>query len=440
MRRWCAAAASVAAALMLVACGNAAQQPTDPRQHQPGQVYFYGSDGNMLNGTGDLVTANHPNALMGMKGTTPLTPLSQSFRDRLHQIDPTLQDYTYAGESYDAVVITALAAQIAGSAKSADIAAQINGVTIGHDICDTPAQCLSLIKAGHDVRYRGITLGLGGFTDEGEPSAATYGILRFGQGNKIDASLTQYVPAGNPSSATQKKPPAGTPDGQGHLKIGALLPHTGDLASAGPALFAGTKLGIKEVNDAGGVLGAPVEYVDGDDYTDPKKAQGTVNDLLADGVQVIIGAGASSISLAVLPSVIAAGVVLFSPSNTSAALSTVDDHGLYFRTAPPDGLQAAALADIISRDGVRKIAVIYRGDSYGGGLANSVKDDLVKAGLSGDAITLIKYDPAKTDTDFVAIGKQVRDLNPDGVLMVAFDETSKIVDGLNKNGISSITN
>ena len=68
------------------------------------------------------------------------------------------------------------------------------------------------------------------------------------------------------------------------------------------------------------------------------------------------------------------------------------------------------------------------------------KDDLVKAGLSGDAITLIKYDPAKTDTDFVAIGKQVRDLNPDGVLMVAFDETSKIVDGLNKNGISSITN
>ena len=46
---------------------------------------------------------------------------------------------------------------------------------------------------------------------------------------------------------------------------------------------------------------------------------------------------------------------MISPSNTSAALSKADDAGFYFRTAPSDVLQARAIADMIMRDGVRKV-------------------------------------------------------------------------------------
>ncbi len=109
--------------------------------------------------------------MIGMKGTTPLTQLSQSFRDRLRTVDPELKDESYAGESYDAVVISALAAQIAKSTDPRAIAAQINGVTVGGQACDSPATCLPLVKAGANIRYTGITLRLGGFTDAGEPSA-----------------------------------------------------------------------------------------------------------------------------------------------------------------------------------------------------------------------------------------------------------------------------
>jgi ABC-type branched-subunit amino acid transport system substrate-binding protein len=451
MRRGChfnrvatLASAAIAGVLVLTGCGAGGQGPTDPLQREPGHVHLYGSDGNMLNAVGDRVTALRPDALAGMKGTTPLTPLTQSFKNRLLSIDTSLVDVTYAGETYDAVVISALAAQIARTTDPKKIAAQVTGVTVGGDECDTPAQCLDLIDAGRNIRYRGITLGFGGFTDVGEPSASLYGILRFGAGNRLADSLTQFVPAGNPTSASQTQPPSpGSAGSNGApLRVGALLPHTGGLASAGPPMFAAGKLAVKEINDAGGVLGQPVQWVDGDDGTDPEVAKATVERLVEEEhVQVIIGAAASGVSLAVLPLIKEKGVVMISPSNTSAELTTADDGGLYFRTAPPDGLQAAALADIIVRDGTRKLAVIYRDDSYGTGLANSTKESLVAAGLSADDITLYSYTSETGATlDLGGTAAAVRALDPDGVLVIAFDETDVIIDALATAGISSITN
>jgi hypothetical protein len=451
-RAWGLAAAGVAAGLILSGCSGPAPSQTDPLEREPGHVYLYGTDGNMLNGIGSIIHEANPDAVAGMKGTVPLTRLTQSFQDRLLAVDSSLIDFTYAGETYDAVVISQLAAQIAGSVDPQAIAAQINGVTVGGEVCETPAQCLGLVQAGRDIRYKGITLGLGGFTDVGEPSASTYGILRFGAGNQIASSLTQFIPAGNAGSATQAAPPSGSGSAASEqpLRIGALLPHTGALASAGPPMFAAGMLAVQEINAAGGILGHDVEWVDGDDGTSPEVAQATVNRLIEqEGVSVIIGAGASGVSRAVLPIVREAGVILFSPCNTAAVLSTEEDGGLYFRTAPPDGLQAAALADIIVRDGTRKLAVIYRDDAYGDGLAKSTKDNLVAAGLSPDNISLLPYnaDAANalvagdaTAIDFTGTADSVRQADPDGVLIVGFDETANIVDALVRAGISSITN
>jgi ABC-type branched-subunit amino acid transport system substrate-binding protein len=204
-------------------------------------------------------------------------------------------------------------------------------------------------------------------------------------------------------------------------------------------MFAGAQLAVKEINAAGGILSQPVQWVDGDDGTDKEKAVNTTKRLINDEhVQVIIGAGASSITKAVLPTVLAGGVVLISPCNTAAELSTADDHGLYFRTAPPDDLQAAALTDIIMRDGVRKVAVISREDAYGSGLRKSVVQDLIKAGLAQDAVKEFPYDP--DNSDFTNVGPAVRDFDPDGVLIIGFDETAKAIDSLLKAGISSLPN
>ena len=385
MRRISRAVAVVAATAALAAltgCAGQGETPDDPLLLPPEVVRLYGTDGNMFNSVGDLLV-DHPNGIVGMKGTTPLSRLSQNFKDRLRSVDPQLTDDSYAGETYDAVVISALAAQIAQTTEPRAIADQINGVTTTGTPCDTPLACLNLVAAGTDIAYRGISLGLGGFTDAGEPSASTYGILRFADSNHLDALQTQYVPAGDPNRATTQAPPAPARTvGTGPLKIGALLPKTGDLASAGPPMFAGALLAIREINEAGGVLGRPVTWIDGDDDTDSELAKATAERPDQPGGprdhrgRRLVDHPRPCCRRSSPPASSCSRRATRRPT-----LSTVDDEGLYFRTAPPDNLQAAALTDVIMRDGVRRIVIVARDDAYGRGLMEAVQENLRRAGL-----------------------------------------------------------
>ena len=71
----------------------------------------------------------------------------------------------------------------------------------------------------------------------------------------------------------------------------------------------------------------------------------------SENVDVIIGAASSGVTLSVIDKITAAGVTMFSPANTSEALSTYADKGLYFRTAPPDLYQGDVLGQFVVNDG-----------------------------------------------------------------------------------------
>ncbi len=422
---------AVCATLLLAtsACGD--DQPEEATAHQ---VRLYGTDGNMSNSYAEEL-GDRANLVDGMKGTTPLTPLPEDFKKRLLSVDPKLDGFLYAAESYDAVVISALAAEVAGTTDPAAIAKQIVGVTNTGTRCGTVAQCLRLIREGKDIEYRSVSITRAGFTDVGEPAPASYATLHF-DGQQLNDAKTEFVGAGDESAASNKRPPRGdaasSPDAP--LVIGGLLPRTGDLAIAYPPLAAGAALAIKEINAAGGVLGEEVVWVDGDDGTNPAIAKATVARHVDGGVHVIIGAGGSGISAAVLEDVVKAGRILFSPSNTAANLSEVDDRGLYFRTAPPDGLQGRALADVILRDGPQKIAIVARKDSYGEGLQSIVRAELERAGFGGDKVKLLGYQPGEdanaAPIDFSAGAKEIKDFGADAVLIIGFGESAAVVRAL----------
>lgn len=435
------AACTLAVLLSTVACNSS---DTDGDSTSANQVRLYGADGNMSNSFG-AEFKDRPGTLAGMKGTTPLTPLSEDFKRRLHEVDPKLNDYTYAAESYDAVVITSLAAQLAGTTAPKDLAKYINGVTTGGTECDTARQCLELAKAGSDLAYRGVSLRRGGFTDVGEPSTASYATLHFDTTDQLDAGKTEFVGAGDESTTTKAPAPAPRPaegrrrsDVGAPLKLGGLLPKTGDLSLMYPPLIAGSQLAIKEINAAGGVLGEPVQWFDGDDGTNPSVALKTVQRHFGEGVQVIIGAAASGISRAVLPTVVKAGLILFSPSNTAADLTAADDNGLYFRTAPSDLLQGKALADVMLRDSAQKVAIVARADAYGEGLQQNVSDDLQRAGMAASQIKLLSYKPADRGgpkPDMSDVVQQIRSFQPDSVLVIGFGESAEVIKALLGAGI-----
>jgi branched-chain amino acid transport system substrate-binding protein len=149
-------------------------------------------------------------------------------------------------------------------------------------------------------------------------------------------------------------------------------------------MAAGAELAMKEVNDSGKFMnGMNVVSVRGDSTCiDAAAASSTAERLItSDGVAAIVGADCSGVTTAILQNVaMANGIVMISPSATSPALTTVEDDGLFFRTAPSDARQGKIVADILMERGFKTAAMTYTNNDYGKGLADSIAANYEAAG------------------------------------------------------------
>ncbi|MGF1646866.1 MAG: ABC transporter substrate-binding protein [Kineosporiaceae bacterium] len=241
------------------------------------------------------------------------------------------------------------------------------------------------------------------------------------------------APAETTEEMTEETGAAGGGEGDGVLTLGTLLPETGSLAFLGPPEFAGVELAVQEINENGGVLGADVVKIDSDsgDTTTDIATQSTTR-LLGEGVDAIIGAASSAVSFTVIDQVTGAGVVHFSPANTSPDFTDYDDNGLYFRTAPSDVLQGRVMGDLLVQDGNLNVALLVLDDPYGTGLAENIQISL-EAGGGQLALDPVLY-PEGTD-NFSAQVTQVANAAPDAVVLIGFAETAQIVNEMIAQGV-----
>jgi branched-chain amino acid transport system substrate-binding protein len=259
------------------------------------------------------------------------------------------------------------------------------------------------------------------------PAARTLAII-------AAAGLTLTACGGGKSNSAQ---PSSTPStvthtGDGTLKLGTLLPETGNLQILGPPQVAGVKLALKDINDNGGVLGKPVELVEsdsGDTKTDI--ASQSVNRLLNENVDAIIGAASSSVTLTVIDKITGSGVLQVSGSNTSTTLSTYPDHGLYWRTAPSDIYQGRVVGETALDDGAQTLGILALQDAYGTSLADQAAKAFTDGG--GTVKEKIIYDP--TASEFSAEVGRIKAANPDAIALIGFDESAKILDEMIKEGL-----
>jgi len=154
-----------------------AKQGIGPQQGKP----LYLVDGNTGNALGEKLPKG---LLKGVKGTIPGVAAPGDLRARLLKTDPKLKDFSYSAESYDAVVVVALAAQVAKSDAGKDIAAKMVEVTTGGTKCTTYKACLALAKAGTDFDYDGVS-GPIEFDSKGDPTQASVGVYTYGADNKL---------------------------------------------------------------------------------------------------------------------------------------------------------------------------------------------------------------------------------------------------------------
>jgi branched-chain amino acid transport system substrate-binding protein len=142
------------------------------------QVYFV--DGN----TADYSEEFPPGTLKGVRATYPGAELTGDFRERLLEVNPNLDSFTYGPESYDATVLIALAAIAGGDDSGATIARNLQAVSVDGTPCMTFEECSGMLDSGEDIDYEGVS-GPINFNGTGSPSAATIGIFEYEANNNF---------------------------------------------------------------------------------------------------------------------------------------------------------------------------------------------------------------------------------------------------------------
>ncbi len=249
----------------------------------------------------------------------------------------------------------------------------------------------------------------------------------------LTVACQEPAPTGTGTSPTDTSPTGASPAasaGDG-LKIGTLLPATGDLASVGQPMLAAVPLLVEQVNACGGVNGKPVTLVTADDQTDQAAGVEAMTKLVeVDKVAGVVGSFASGVSGAAVNVAVRGKVMMISPGSTSPVLTDRakkgEFDGFWARTAPPDTYQAKALAKQASEKGLKNVATIAINNDYG----IAFEQEFVKAFKALGGTVTNESNPTRYDPKATTFETEVRAAfgsKPNGVAAVLYAETGSLV-------------
>ena len=179
------------------------------------------------------------------------------------------------------------------------------------------------------------------------------------------------------------------------IKIGAVLPLTGEIAEYGKRCKAGMDLALEELNSKGGVNEQDITIIYEDSHGNPKDGVNALQKLISiDGVRIVVGAVASSVTLAMEPISTRNKVILFSPASSSPKLTGISKY--FFRDWPSDVLEATVLADFAHSElKIKNVAILYVNNDYGLGLKNELMKRFLE--LGGQVPVVESYEQGATD-------------------------------------------
>ncbi len=164
--------------------------------------------------------------------------------------------------------------------------------------------------------------------------------------------------------------------------IGAVYDLTGDQSQYGIASSRGAELAVKEINNAGGVLGCPLRLILRDGESNPEKIKREARQLAENpDISVVIGLSDSNMVLAAAPEVASYKKIFITSGATSPHLPQ-DVPQYLFLSCFGDNTQAAAAAEYgYERLGLRDVAVIFDRDKvYTIGLSTYFQDRFTQLG------------------------------------------------------------
>lgn len=223
--------------------------------------------------------------------------------------------------------------------------------------------------------------------------------------------------------------------GTGAIVIGAAWPWE---MRGGDILYGkGMDLAVEEINQAGGVLGRPLQLLRLDDHASVDQGRLVAQELGRNpDVVAVIGHLHSYVTVAAAPIYDLSGLLLVAPTSTTPELTTLG-YGRVFRTVFNDAEAGRQMAQFAVDRGYRRMVIYYARDEYGRALANAFEEHAASTGAQ--VVNRESYDP-NLDANPVAAEQTVNtwaSYDFDAVFIAGQDEQSALlVSELRKRGIT----
>ncbi len=370
----------------------------------------------------DAIGGNYFEGDFGVSPGAPASPAVEAFR-RLYSErtdgDPSASLIT---EAFDAAAIIALAIEKAGSDDPAAVRDALRSVGNPPGQVVGPgdiAKALELVREGTDINYVGAS-GEIDFDQHGDV-VSTMRVWSVQNGQIVDSDI--YASPGDEIDLSSVlRTDDDQPTGDGTVKIGTVLPQTGDLSFLGKERQLAVSFAFDLVNEAGGVNGKMIEALHRDSGTDPEVGKAAASALIEDhGVPAIIGAASSGVTMAVAQSVtIPNGVLQISPASSSSLITTLDDNDFVFRTTINDGITGKVAAELAREIGWEKVATTHVSNAYGTSMSSNFSDHFES--LGGGVTVQVSHDKGQ-DTYAAELG-QAAEGDPEALIAIAYTDTS----------------
>lgn len=212
------------------------------------------------------------------------------------------------------------------------------------------------------------------------------------------------------ASSSSSSTGAAAPEGE-TITLGVIGPMTGSLSVYGTHIAAGAAYAVDEVNAAGGVKIGDKSFKlaleTKDDQGDSTECLNAMNSLIAEGIQLVVGAATSGCTSAITGVANSEGVVLVTPSGTADSLTTSMDY--VFRTCFADSFQGKLAAKWAKDNGYEKIGIVYcSADTYSSGLRDAFTAACAERGMTivaeESVATMTEVDYTNQFTKMVSAG------------------------------------
>ncbi len=201
---------------------------------------------------------------------------------------------------------------------------------------------------------------------------------------------------------------------QGPVKVGLIYPLSGGSGPAAQTNVKAIQSMAAMINDEGGVLGRKIEFVIRDDEGTPAVGVAKANELVAEGVVVVLEGWNSPVALAMQPIFNRANILDITSHGQADAILAGTGNPLAIKLNSSGADTGEATAAFIKKKGYKRLAFMVQNDVYGNGAAQALVDGLKKLNIAYTLVSEQKFPMSKLD--FRGELTSIREANPDAVL------------------------